>query len=120
MWFQRTRVRLVTDDESMMSARHMSQLFIDHMDTAFEKWTPRKRYEVFKDDKTICFVLETAPVATRSGYGNHSRDICRALIESDKYMLKLIQFLGVQHHERIGYKNPHHLEIYKRLLRNQV
>ena len=38
----------VTSDESMMSARHMCQLFIDHMDTAFEKWTPRKRYEVFK------------------------------------------------------------------------
>ena len=32
-------------------------------------------------------ILVTAPVKTRSGYGNHSRDICRALIESDKYVL---------------------------------
>ena len=32
----------------MMSTRHMCQLFIDHMNTAFEKWTPRERYEVFK------------------------------------------------------------------------
>jgi len=38
----------VTGDDAMMSARHMGQLFIDHMDTAFEKWTPRKRYEVLK------------------------------------------------------------------------
>jgi len=30
-------------------------------------------------------VLVSAPVETRSGYGNHSRDICRALIELDKY-----------------------------------
>jgi hypothetical protein len=26
----------------------MSQLFIDHMNTAFEKWTPREKYEVIK------------------------------------------------------------------------
>jgi len=38
----------VTSDDAMMSARHMCQLFIDHMETAFEKWTPRKRYEVYK------------------------------------------------------------------------
>ena len=34
-------------------------------------------------------VLVTAPVTTRSGYGNHARDICRALIESNKYDLKI-------------------------------
>jgi glycosyltransferase involved in cell wall biosynthesis len=38
----------VTGDEAMMSARHMGQLFTEHMNTAFEKWTPRKRYEVIK------------------------------------------------------------------------
>ena len=38
----------VCGDESMMSTRWMCQNFIDHMETAFEKWTPRKRYEVFK------------------------------------------------------------------------
>ena len=38
----------VCSDESMMSARHMCQLFIDHMNTAFENWTPRERYEVYK------------------------------------------------------------------------
>jgi glycosyltransferase involved in cell wall biosynthesis len=38
----------VTSDDAMMSARHMCQLFIEHMETAFEKWTPRERYEVYK------------------------------------------------------------------------
>jgi glycosyltransferase involved in cell wall biosynthesis len=38
----------VTSDEAMMSARHMGQLFAKHMETAFEKWTPRERYEVYK------------------------------------------------------------------------
>ena len=38
----------VTGDDAQMSARHMCQLFIDHMNTAFEKWTPRERYEVYK------------------------------------------------------------------------
>ena len=33
--------------------------------------------------KPLCLV--TAPVQTRSGYGAHSRDICRSLIELDKY-----------------------------------
>ena len=27
---------------------HMCDRFIDHMDTAFEKWTPRKRFTMFK------------------------------------------------------------------------
>ena len=39
-------------------------------------------------DKPVCLV--TAPVATRSGYGAHSRDICRALIKLDKYEVKIL------------------------------
>ena len=38
----------VMGDESMQSARWMCQNFIDHMDTAFDKWKPRKRYSIFK------------------------------------------------------------------------
>jgi|TARA_R110000744_G_scaffold4921_6_gene17492 glycosyltransferase involved in cell wall biosynthesis len=34
-------------------------------------------------NKPLCLV--TAPVETRSGYGAHSRDICRSLIKLDKY-----------------------------------
>ena len=47
-------------------------------------------------------VLVTAPVKTRSGYGNHSRDICRSLIESDKYDVKINQFVGEIHHQMVG------------------
>ena len=34
--------------------------------------------------KPLCLI--TAPVATRSGYGAHSRDIVRSLIELDKFL----------------------------------
>ncbi len=37
--------------------------------------------------KPVCLV--TAPVATRSGYGAHSRDIVRALVKLDKYDIKI-------------------------------
>ena len=38
----------VMSDDAMMSATAMSNLFIEHMDTAFEKWTPRKRFTIFE------------------------------------------------------------------------
>ena len=38
-------------------------------------------------NKPVCLV--TAPVATRSGYGAHSRDIIRALIKLDRYDIKV-------------------------------
>ena len=38
----------VMSDDAMMSATAMSDNFISHMDTAFEKWAPRKRYTIFK------------------------------------------------------------------------
>ncbi len=41
-------VEFVNDSEIMMSGKMMSQNFIDQMDTGFEKWTPRKRYSIFK------------------------------------------------------------------------
>ena len=38
----------VTSDESMMTGKAMSQNFIDHMDTAFENWKPKKRFTLYK------------------------------------------------------------------------
>ena len=38
----------VMSDDASMSATAMSNLFIEHMDTTFEKWTPRKRFTMFK------------------------------------------------------------------------
>jgi len=62
-------------------------------------------------------ILVTAPVTTRSGYGNHSRDICRALIESDKYDVKINPCRwGTTPMNALEEGNPHHQEINKRLL----
>jgi len=36
------------------------------------------------------FIVVQGPVATRSGYGNHTRDLVTALIKSDKYDIQII------------------------------
>jgi len=38
----------VCGDESMMSGTWMSKNFIDHMETAFEKWTPKSKFSIYK------------------------------------------------------------------------
>ena len=38
----------VMSDDAMMSATAMCNNFANHMNVAFEKWTPRKRYTIFK------------------------------------------------------------------------
>jgi glycosyltransferase involved in cell wall biosynthesis len=38
----------VTSKESMMSAKHMADNFIEGMEETFEKWTPRKPFELIK------------------------------------------------------------------------
>jgi glycosyltransferase involved in cell wall biosynthesis len=38
----------VLSEDSMLSSEHMCQNFIDHMNTAFDKWKPRKRYSIYK------------------------------------------------------------------------
>ena len=38
----------VKSDDAMQSAVWMCKNFIDHMDTAFDKWSPRKRYSIYK------------------------------------------------------------------------
>ena len=36
------------------------------------------------------FILIQGPVATRSGYGSHARDLCIELLKSDKYDIKIV------------------------------
>jgi glycosyltransferase involved in cell wall biosynthesis len=36
------------------------------------------------------YIVVQGPVATRSGYGNHTRDICTSLIQSGKYDVEII------------------------------
>tara|TARA_R100000951_G_scaffold55726_1_gene46821 strand:+ start:244 stop:1533 length:1290 start_codon:yes stop_codon:yes gene_type:complete len=63
-------------------------------------------------------VLVTAPVQTRSGYGNHARDICRALIESDKYDVRIQSVRwGSTPMNALEKDNTSHQEIYKRILK---
>ena len=64
-------------------------------------------------------ILVTAPVATRSGYGNHARDICRALIESDKYDLRIqsVRWGGTPPNA-LEKGNPIHNEIQKRIIKS--
>ena len=62
-------------------------------------------------------VLVTAPITTRSGYGNHARDICRALIETDKYDVRIQSVRwGNTPPNALERNNPHHHEIKARIL----
>jgi hypothetical protein len=64
-------------------------------------------------------VLITAPVGTRSGYGAHSRDICRSLIEMDRFDVKIWPVRwGSTPQNALDEKNPNDVLIIKRLLNN--
>ena len=64
-------------------------------------------------------VLVTAPVKTRSGYGNHARDICRALIELDKYDVKINSVRwGSTPLNALEDDNEHHQKINAHILDN--
>jgi len=64
-------------------------------------------------------VLVTAPVGTRSGYGSHSRDICRSLIAMDKFDVKIwpVRWGGTAQNV-LDQKDPNDVPIIKRLLDN--
>jgi len=62
-------------------------------------------------------VLVTAPVGTRSGYGSHSRDICRSLIAMDKFEIKIWPVRwGSTPQNALDQKNPKDIPIIERLL----
>ena len=68
-------------------------------------------------DKPVCLV--TAPVGTRSGYGAHSRDICRALIKLDKYDVNIWPVRwGSTPMNALHKDDPNDKEIIDRLLEN--
>jgi hypothetical protein len=64
-------------------------------------------------------VLVTAPVGTRSGYGSHSRDICRSLIAIDKFDVKIwpVRWGGTPQ-DALDEKDPNDKVIIERLLDN--
>ncbi len=62
-------------------------------------------------------VLVTAPVGTRSGYGSHSRDICRSLIDMDKFEVKIWPVRwGNTPQNALSEENPQDVPIIERLL----
>jgi len=61
-------------------------------------------------------VLVSAPVETRSGYGNHSRDICRALIELDKYDVMINAVPWGRTSRNALEDNKHHNEIKSKIM----
>lgn len=64
-------------------------------------------------------VLVTAPVATRSGYGAHSRDIIRSLINMDKYDVKIWPVKwGSTPMNALNDQDPNDKPIIERLLSN--
>ena len=64
-------------------------------------------------------VLVTAPVGTRSGYGSHSRDICRSLIAMDKFDVKIWPVRwGSTPQDVLSEDNSTDVPIIKRLLDN--
>ena len=68
-------------------------------------------------NKPLCLV--TAPVATRSGYGAHARDICRALIKLDKYDVKIWNVRwGNTPMNALNEQDPNDKIIIERLLQN--
>ena len=64
-------------------------------------------------------ILVTGPVKTRSGYGNHARDICRALIELDKYdvVINSVRW-GNTPMNALEEGNEHHEAIKSRILQS--
>ena len=62
------------------------------------------------------FIVVQGPVATRSGYGNHTRDLVTGLIQADKYDIQIISLpWGSTPTDALKRDNPEHMEIRKRI-----
>ena len=62
-------------------------------------------------------ILVTAPIGTRSGYGSHSRDIVRSLIDMNKFDIKIWPVRwGSTPQNALDEKNPKDIPIIERLL----
>jgi glycosyltransferase involved in cell wall biosynthesis len=67
------------------------------------------------------FIVVQGPVATRSGYGNHSRDLVTSLINADKYDIQIISLpWGVCPMNALEADNLEHQEINKRIARSAI
>tara|TARA_R100000664_G_C2742971_1_gene131176 strand:+ start:262 stop:1617 length:1356 start_codon:yes stop_codon:yes gene_type:complete len=67
------------------------------------------------------FILIQGPVATRSGYGNHTRDLVTSLIRADKYDIQIISLRwGDTPMDALEHDNSNHQEIAKRIVTGNI
>ena len=67
------------------------------------------------------FIVVQGPVATRSGYGNHTRDLVTALIKADKYDIKIVSLpWGNCPKNALESENKDHNEIQKRIVTQNI
>ena len=67
------------------------------------------------------FILVQGPVATRSGYGNHTRDLVSSLIKADKYDIQIVSLRwGDTPMDALEADNHIHQEIEKRIVTGQI
>ena len=67
------------------------------------------------------FIVVQGPVATRSGYGNHTRDLATALIKSNKYDIAIVSLpWGTTPMNALEPNNPDHQEIFKRIATQNI
>ena len=67
------------------------------------------------------FILVQGPVATRSGYGNHTRDLVLSLINSDKYEIQIISLpWGSTPGNALENDNEDHQSIKKRIVHGSI
>jgi glycosyltransferase involved in cell wall biosynthesis len=67
------------------------------------------------------FIVIQGPVATRSGYGNHTRDLVTSLIKSDKYDIQIISLpWGSTPMDALKADNPEHVSILQRIARQPI
>ena len=67
------------------------------------------------------FIVVQGPVATRSGYGNHTRDLVTSLIRSQKYEIQIVSLpWGSTPGDALKPDNPDHVEISKCIARQDI
>ena len=67
------------------------------------------------------FIVVQGPVATRSGYGNHTRDLAIALIQSEKYDIKILSLpWGDTPMDALKGDNPDHVAIANCIARENI
>ena len=67
------------------------------------------------------FIVVQGPVATRSGYGNHTRDLVTSLIKSDKYEIQIVSMpWGTCPMTALETNNSEHQAIVSRIARGNI